>query len=518
MKDDLSSQISRNFRKTLGELPLFANIAPRSLDELAQGTCNVIYQKGQAVFRAGDSVGQLHVLVSGQVKLSLSCRRGNERVLELVDPGHAFGQAELFVPGPYLISAFAVKASHVLAVRRDTLFRVMADEPGIARRVIEVLARRQLETEADLIAQNSWSPGQRLLGYLLELAGPNRNGAGETTVTLESSKKVLASRFDMQPETLSRNLRDLTEAGLILVNRNRVVLRNAEIERHLLTNPDPRLIDFGGAHRICAAPEDADGTGGHGRQGGSRSECRWINGAGRQRALSQRMAKSWLMLEQGLLARPSRLILRQSIGHFDSRLNELEAKTSGTENQAAWAELAGLWPRYRALLEVPPNPADAQELFAINEDVLEAADQLARGFAKTVGTRKGQLVNLAGRARMLSQLAAKHFMFRQMGIHVDDCRSRLEDANAEFAATLAELRASALNDPGFAARLESIFNLWKLFRSAMDMHDPGDFPQVARKVFRISEDLLNRTDAMVELFVGFPDDRDYKPMPETLTA
>jgi hypothetical protein len=108
---------------------------------------------------------------------------------------------------------------------------------------------------------------------------------------------------------------------------------------------------------------------------------------------------------------------------------------------------------------------------------------------------------------MLSQRAAKHFMFRQMGIHVADCRSRLEDANAEFSATLAELKASALNDPGFAARLESIFNLWKLFRSAMDMRDPEDFPQVARKVFRISEDLLNRTDAMVELCVGLPDDK-----------
>ena len=103
---------------------------------------------------------------------------------------------------------------------------------------------------------------------------------------------------------------------------------------------------------------------------------------------------------------------------------------------------------------------------------------------------------------MLSQRAAKHFMFRQMGIHVTDCRSRLEDANAEFAATLTELRASALNDPGFAARLESIFNLWKLFRSAMEVRDPNEFPQVARKVFRISEDLLSRTDAMVEACVG----------------
>ena len=212
------------------------------------------------------------------------------------------------------------------------------------------------------------------------------------------------------------------------------------------------------------------------------------------------------MLEQGLLARPSRLVLRQSIRHFDSRLKELEVQTSGTENHAAWAELARLWPRYRALLEVPPNPGDAQELFAINEEVLEAADRLARGFASTVGTRKGQLVNLAGRGRMLSQRAAKHFMFRQMGIQVADCRSRLDDANAEFSATLAELKASALNEPGFTARLESSSNLWKLFRSAMEVRDPNEFPQVARKVFRISEDLLNRTDAMVEHCVGLPED------------
>lgn len=513
MKDDLSAQITRNFRKTLGELSLFADLAPASLDELADGTCNVIYQKGQAIFRAGDAVDHLHAIVSGQVKLSLSCRRGNERVLELVGPGQAFGQAELFVPGPYLISAFAVKPAHILAIRRDTLFRVMAKDSRIARRIIEALAQRQLETEADLIAQNSLSPGQRLLGYLLELAGPHRNSAGETTVTLETSKKVLASRFDMQPETLSRNLRDLSEAGLIVVNRNRVVLRNTEIERHLLTNPDPHQIDIGNAHRVCAATGKRDGGWEHGHRRETWSQCNWINGAGRQRALSQRMAKSWLMLEQGLLARQSRLILRQSIRHFDSRLKELEVQTADTENQTAWAELARLWPRYRALLELPPNPGDAKELFAINEDVLDAADQLARGFARTEGTRKGQLVNLAGRGRMLSQRAAKHFMFRQMGIQVAACRSRLDEANAEFSSTLAVLRESAPGMPAFTARLEASIGLWKLFRASMEVCNTAEFPLVARKVFRISEDLLNRTDAMVEQCVSLPDDRDYSAPP-----
>jgi CRP-like cAMP-binding protein len=504
MKEELSSQITRSFRKTLGGIVLFADLEPKHLDELAYGTCNVIYQKGQAVFRAGDPVSHLHVLVSGQVKLSLSCRRGNERVLELLEPGETFGQAELFAPGPYLVSAFAVKTSHTLAIRRDTLFRVMADDPRIARRVIEVLARRQLETEADLVAQQSWTPGQRLLGYLLELAGPDRENTGETTVTLETSKKVLASRFDMQPETLSRNLRDLTEAGLIVVSKNRVLLRNREIEHHLLTNPDPRLIDPESVRRVCSSAANRDGTSGRTGTRESWSQCGWINGAGRQRALSQRMAKSWLMLEQGLLARQSRQILRQSVSLFDSRLRELEAQTAGTENQATCAELARLWPRYRALLERPPNPGDAHRLFAINEEVLDVADMLARGFTKTEGTLKGQLVNLAGRGRMLSQRAAKHFMFRQMGIKAANCRSQIDEANEEFSAALGQLKVVARDTPGFAARLESSINLWQLFRSSMEVANPADFPHVARKVFRISEDLLNRTDAMVEMCVELP--------------
>ncbi len=507
MQSTIPSQITRNLRKTLGELALFADLAPALLDELAQGTCNVIYQKGQAIFRAGDPPTQLYVLAAGQAKISLTCRRGNERILELLDAGQVFGEAELFVPGPYVVSAHAVKPAHVLAIRRDTLFRVMAADAGISRRVIERLARRQLETEADLIAQNSWSPGQRLLGYLIELAGPRRGTTGETTVTLETSKKVLASRFDMQPETLSRNLRDLTEAGLIVVARNQVTLRNAEIERHLLTHPDPRLLEIGSVRRVCRGA-DRPAEDRRTRPRDVWSQYSWINGAGRQRALSQRMAKSWLMLEQGLLARQSRLILRQSVSLFDSRLRELEMRSAGTENQATCAELSRLWPRYREILELPPNPADAHHLYAIAEDVLDVADRLARGFATTEGTRKGQLVNLAGRGRMLSQRAAKHFMFRQMGIKVANCRSQLDAANAEFSATLNELRASAPEAHEFAARLESSSNLWQLFRSAMDVDDPADFPLVARKVFRISEDLLNRTDAMVELCVELPASND----------
>lgn len=491
------SRIGSNLRKHIEATPLFAGLAPHHVDELAQGACNSFYAKGQAIFHAGDAASQIHLLVSGQVKLSLSCRRGNERVLELIEPGQTFGHAELFVPGSYVVSAFAVRPTHVISIRRDSLFLVMAMDPRLARRIIQILARRQLEAEADMVAQNSSSPAQRLLGYLLDLAGPNRNSVGETIVTLETSKKLLASRFDMQPETLSRNLRDLTEAGLIEVDRKRIRLRNGEIDRYLLTRASPLPTDGDHLRRaLGASPVHLHDDSG--------AVCRWVNGAGRQRALSQRMAKSWLMLGRGLLSRQSRLILSQSVKLFDSRLRELEVQSAGTPNADTCAELARLWSLYREMIETSPAMGDIDRLYGITEEILDVADQLARGFALSEGTPKGQLVNLAGRGRMLTQRAAKLFMFRQLGVRPANCRSRLDEAHEEFVATLERLKVTTTSHAALTPRLDSSVDLWHVFRESMEFGSASEFPLAARKVFRISEDLLNRMDAIIEICVDLP--------------
>jgi hypothetical protein len=68
---------------------------------------------------------------------------------------------------------------------------------------------------------------------------------------------------------------------------------------------------------------------------------------------------------------------------------------------------------------------------------------------------------------------------------------------------------------GFSAR-QSAGNLWKLFRSAWT-YAIRDFPD-ARKVFRISEDLLSRAEAVVEHCIGLPDNKGYPPAQQVVTA
>ena len=491
-------------KKILREFPLFSGIAADHLADLERGAQTLTFQRGQTIYVAGGPARQIYIALSGQVKLVLASQRGNEKVVDVVDAGRSFGEPEFFGSQRYLAAALAVKPTQLLSISGVHVRRVMKSDPRIAVRFIRILAARQLELESELAASHLYSANRRLLDYFLGLAGSARDLVGETQVTLGISKRLLASRFDMQPETLSRTLRDLSEAGLIKVEGSRVRLHNARIGRYLADESFSQAI---------VLPEIAPLVGGTGGRDvgaslvgddGAQSSCDVINIAGRQRMLSQRMAKSWLMLERGLLSRRSRLILRQSMNLFDSQLAALESRSSGTDTGSAQAELRSLWRPYRTLLDSEPSRKGVLSLFDINEEVLGAAHRLTVGFEKAEGTRKGELVNLAGRGRMLSQRMAKLFMFQRMGIRAAFCRAELEHARAEFSAVLEQLAVVAGGVPRIAAELAKVRMHWNRLEFAMALGREGEFSVSVRKVFTASENLLQPTDKTVDLYARLP--------------
>lgn len=502
-------KINPDRKRILGRLPLFTRLAPELLDELSLGSSNLALKRGATVYRAGDPATGMYVVLAGQVKLALSSNRGQEKVIDVIEAGRSFGEAELFGTHSYLAGAQAVKPTQLLCIAGEHVRRIMKLDPRVAERIINGLAQRQMQMEAELAASHFCSGSQRLLEFFLWLAGPDRAPIGETQVTLNISKRLLASRFDMQPETLSRALRDLTEAGLIAVDNYRISLRNAKIARYLADEPSawsiilperPRLPHTKGTG--YAVVSSASGAA---RRDADISPFRdAINKAGRQRMLSQRMAKSWLMLERGVMSRRARLILRQSTDMFDSQMVELDALASSAESRTACTELGEVWRPYRALLDSPPGRDTAQELFSMNEDVLAAAQNLTLSFEKADGTPQGKLVNLAGRERMLSQRAAKFFMFRDMGIQVSKCRAELKRTEEEFSTALVELEAATENQPKIRDELEKVARHWNTLQSAMTNHDLLPFAPTARKVFATSENLLQRMDTAVNLYAGLP--------------
>ncbi|HXZ91460.1 MAG TPA: Crp/Fnr family transcriptional regulator [Burkholderiales bacterium] len=198
----------------LGRVPLFAGLAGDELARLAEGATQLEAPRGAFVFRRGDPWTGLHVVVCGQVKLSLHSRHGAEKVVELVGPGHSLGGSGLFLDRPHRASAEALTASKLIHIPKARVFAELEHHAGFfARRIIADLSRRLDHFLSDLESVTLRSGTERVVGYLLtNVQVCPRDGAA---VTLPAAKGVIASRLSLTQEHFSRILHELAAAGLI---------------------------------------------------------------------------------------------------------------------------------------------------------------------------------------------------------------------------------------------------------------------------------------------------------------
>lgn len=147
-----------------------------------------------------------------------------------------------------------------------------------------------------------------------------------------------------------------------------------------------------------------------------------IDEAGRQRMLSQKMAKAFFMRAIKGDSSSARYQMDISTERFEYNLQELKEFEPAASLRPQLAALEILWREYQFALVQPVTASSAERVLSLSDGLLREAHQYVQNLQKLAGTPKARLINVSGRQRMLSQRMAKNFLasvWREENVDVD---------------------------------------------------------------------------------------------------
>lgn len=211
----------------LDELPLFADLSPATRARLSAGSALRHFAAGATLFRAGDAVTGLYVVLSGRVRVVRS-RDGRQSVVHTEEAGGTLAEVPLFAGGGLPATAIADVDARCLHIPQELLRQVMRDDPDLAQLFLRRLALRVRQVVDRLDSLSTQSVVSRLAALLLARA----NGAAGQAFTLGMTQAAAAEELGTVREVLVRAITTLRREGLIdAAGRGKFVIHNHEALR-----------------------------------------------------------------------------------------------------------------------------------------------------------------------------------------------------------------------------------------------------------------------------------------------
>jgi len=204
-------------KKPIVELTTLAPFDVEAYLDAAGGARKVLqYRKGQVIFSQGDPAGDVRYLQTGIVKISVLSQIGKEAVVAMLTEGDFFGEGVMAGQQIRMATATATVTSSVMVIEKETMDRLLKEQPTFAARFLSHMLARNIRFEADLVDQLFNSSEKRLARTLLLLA---RYGHAHPTHTVPKvSQETLAEMIGTTRSRVNFFMNKFRKLGLIEYN------------------------------------------------------------------------------------------------------------------------------------------------------------------------------------------------------------------------------------------------------------------------------------------------------------
>jgi len=203
----VSSNVSSGLPETL-LANVLSGLPKTFLSELFQDAVAHKLREGEVLFRAGDVGDGCYRIQTGLVKVVVTSRLGEERIISLLGPGAIVGELSVIDGKPRSASVVAIADCSLSFFSRAKFQTCIDSHPELTTYLVRTLARRLREADDALAATTFLSVKQRLARALLSIAEyvGEKNGSGRIQLRLKISQGDLAAMAGVARENVSRTM------------------------------------------------------------------------------------------------------------------------------------------------------------------------------------------------------------------------------------------------------------------------------------------------------------------------
>jgi len=220
--------------------------------------------------------------------------------------------------------------------------------------------------------------------------------------------------------------------------------------------------------------------------------------AGRQRMLSQRIAKDYMYVGKKIAASKAGKQLKESLEELKEAHRKLIESINDPEikNLLAFVEMSS--EDFEQTAKEDFTLENAQLILDLSESMLEGSQYVVTSLKESANIKASKIVDMSGRQRMLSQRIAKYYIAYQSGIKDKNTVDQMKAAVKLFSKSHEVLMKNETNTPEINRKLNDIDRLWKIVYKFYLNIEKGGLPLI---VFNTTDDIAKKMNEVTALYV-----------------
>ncbi len=214
--------------QSLAGIEIFAALDFERRFDIARRCSAGVFDKRCVVLNVEDDSNDVYFIIEGRVRATIYSLAGKEVTFRDIGRGMQFGDLAAIDDGPRSANVVTLERCLIAWMSAAEFWRVIETNPGVGASLLRGFAAQIRQLSERVVEFSTLGASNRLHAELLRVALEARKEGNLAEVSRPPTHAELASRISSHREAVSREMRRLSDAGIVSRGRGKLVFSDLE--------------------------------------------------------------------------------------------------------------------------------------------------------------------------------------------------------------------------------------------------------------------------------------------------